>query len=353
VSVLQELLTTALGNGASDVHLVVGLRPLFRIHTALQPAENFPVMTAEHTEAFVRDMLGERRFAELAERRDYDFSTQVEGLGRFRVNAHYQKNTLGVAFRAIPSTVPPLESLNLPAVAERLVELPRGLVLVTGPTGSGKSTTLASMIDAMNQRFDHHVITLEDPVEYELTSRRCVIEQRETGDDVTSFASGLRHALRQDPDIILVGEMRDLETTQAAITAAETGHLVLSTLHTQNASQTVERIVDIFPADQQDQIRSMLANTLQAVISQVLFRRADKPGMVPACEVMLCNSAVRNCIRENRIHEIPNIIATNRAHGMCPLDESIRVLYFNGQISKQQALARATRPDLLSQAMSA
>jgi twitching motility protein PilT len=234
-----------------------------------------------------------------------------------------------------------------------MVDLPRGLILITGETGSGKSTTLAAMIDAMNQRYKYHVITLEDPVEYQLRSNKCVIEQRELGSDVPSFASGLRHALRQDPDIILVGEMRDLETTSAAITAAETGHLVLSTLHTQNASQTIERIIDIYPAEQQNQIRSMLSNTLQAVLSMVLFKRTDKPGMIPAVEVMVCNAAVRNCVRENRIHEIPNIIETNRALGMCSLDESIKALYFNGYISREQALSEAARPELLNRALSA
>ena len=353
MGVLEQLLTDAVNKGASDVHLVAGMKPLFRIHTVLKPSESYPALSPAHVEAFVREMIGEKRFQQLLERRDLDFSTQIEGLGRFRVNAHFQKGTIAVAFRAISNKVPPLATLNLPAVVERFIELPRGLLLVTGPTGSGKSTTLASMIDAMNQRFDHHVITLEDPIEYELTSNTCVIEQREVGGDVAGFASGLRHALRQDPDIILVGEMRDLETTAAAISAAETGHLVLSTLHTQNAAQTIERVIDIYPADQQDQIRSMLSNTLQAVVSMTLFSRSDRPGMIPACEVMICNSAVRNCIRENRIHEIPNIITTNRASGMCPLDESIRMLVFNGHISQQQALARASRPDLLSQALSA
>jgi len=209
------------------------------------------------------------------------------------------------------------------------------------------------MIDAMNHRFEHHVITIEDPIEYLLKWDKCVIEQRELGSDVPSFGSGLRHALRQDPDIILVGEMRDLETTSAAITAAETGHLVLSTLHTQNASQTIERIIDIYPAEQQNQIRSMLSNTLQAVVSQVLFKRNDKSGMVPACEVMVCTPAVRNCIRENRIHEIPNIIETSRAMGMCTLDESIKTLCLNGHITREQALTQASRPDSLNRALCA
>ena len=353
MSFLEDILTLGLESKASDVHLVPGLAPLFRIHTVLKPVEGYEPLTPEQTDGFVQDMLGPDRYAQFCKGRDFDFSTEVGTLGRFRVNAHFQRQTVGISFRAISSNVPPLADLSLPPAVESFVDLPRGLVLVTGQTGSGKSTTLAAMIDAMNQRREGHVITLEDPVEYELRSNRCVIEQREVGQDVTSFASGLRHALRQDPDIILVGEMRDLETASAAITAAETGHLVLSTLHTQGAAQTIERIIDIYPAEQQDQIRSMLANTLQAVITQVLFRRCDRDGMVPACEIMVCNSAVRNCIRENRIHEIPNIIETNRALGMIRLDESIKGLFFNGWISQAQALARATRPDLLQQVLSA
>ena len=229
----------------------------------------------------------------------------------------------------------------------------RGLVLVTGDTGSGKSTTMASIIDAMNKKYRKHVITLEDPIEYMLTSNKCAIEQREIGDDCPTFASGLKHALRQDPDVILVGEMRDLETTSSAITAAETGHLVLSTLHTINASQTIERIIDIYPTGQQNQIRSMLSNTLKAVISQTLLKRTDVPGMIPATEVMLCTPAVRNCIRENRIYEIPNVIETSRGLGMQTLDTSIGQLYFNGQISREDALAHAANPEKLDRALCA
>jgi twitching motility protein PilT len=353
VDILQELLTKGLKAGASDVHIVPGLPPLFRIYTVLQPAPGYSAVTPAQSEQFARTLLGAKRFERLEARRDIDFSTEVPSLGRFRVNAHYQRDAVAIAFRAIPTEVPALSSLNLPPVVETLVDLPRGLVLVTGQTGSGKSTTLAAMIDAINHRYPEHIITLEDPVEYELRSDKAVIEQRELGSDVPDFASGLKHALRQDPDILLVGEMRDLETTSAAITAAETGHLVLSTLHTQSASQTVERIIDIYPAEQQNQIRAMLSNTLQAVISMVLFRRADIPGMIPACEVMICTPAVRNCIRENLIHEIPNIIETNRAVGMCTLDESIKTLVLNGRVSRQDALSQAVRPETLRRVLSA
>jgi twitching motility protein PilT len=284
---------------------------------------------------------------------DVDFSYEIPDLARFRVNVHKQRGQIGLAMRAIKTAVPPMRDLNLPEVISRLTYLPRGLVLVTGDTGSGKSTTLASMIQSMNERYRKHIITLEDPVEYSFVSDKCLIEQRELMHDMPSFSSGLKHALRQDPDIILVGEMRDLETTALAISAAETGHLVLSTLHTVNASQTVERVIDMYPGGQQNQIRSMLANTLQAVVSQSLFSRIDRPGMVPAVEVLLCTPAVRNIIREARTFEIPNVIDTNRQIGMVSLDNSIAELYFNGLISREDAIAQAAFPDKLERQLAA
>ncbi len=301
----------------------------------------------------LKHMAGEAQMKVFEKVKDADFSYEVPGVGRFRVNAHMQRQSVAIAMRAIKTEIPPFEALGLPDVVRRLTYLPRGLVLVTGDTGSGKSTTLAAMIDAMNKRYHKHIITLEDPVEYTLRSDKSIIEQRELGADVPSFASGLRHVLRQDPDIILVGEMRDLETTAAAITAAETGHMVLSTLHTVNAAQTVERIIDMYPADQQNQIRSMLANTIQAVVSQTLFKRIDKPGMVPAIEVMLATPAVRNLIRENRAFEIPNVIETNRALGMQTLDNAIAELYFNGMISREDAIAQAAFPEKLERMLAA
>jgi len=348
---LTELLRHAVKSQASDLHVVPAQPPIVEIHKSLQPLEGFEVIQPEDTVRMVKEMVGEEGYAKLNENRDWDFSHRIDGLGRFRVNAHYQRECIGIAFRTISPTVPSLETLNLPPVVQNLVNLPRGLVLVTGPTGSGKSTTLASMIDKMNQTQCRHVITIEDPVEYELKSNKCLIEQRERGSDVPTFASGLKHALRQAPDVIFVGEMRDLETTSAAISAAETGHLVLSTLHTQSASQTIERIVDIYPGGQQKYILSMLASTLQAVITQALFTRADQPGMIPALEVMVCKSAVRNCIRENRIHEIPNIIETNRQSDMCLLDDAIKTLVLNGLITSTQAMERANCPAKLAAAL--
>lgn len=343
---LIEMLKHAFESDASDVHLISGHVPMMRVHQVMVPMD-MPVLTPELVRSMVEYMASKEAFAKFEQIKDSDFSFAAPGLARYRVNAHMQRGTAGIAMRAIKTKVPPLAALNLPEVIARLTYLPRGLVLVTGDTGSGKSTTLAAMIQAMNERYRKHIITLEDPVEYAFTSNRCLIEQRELGADMPSFASGLKHALRQDPDIVLVGEMRDLETTALAISAAETGHLVLSTLHTVNASQTVERIIDMYPAGQQNQIRSMLANTLQAVISQTLFSRIDKPGMVPAVEVLLCTPAVRNLIRENRSFEIPNVIETNRALGMCSLDTAIAELYFNGMISREDAIAQAAFPDKL------
>jgi twitching motility protein PilT len=343
---LQQILKAAYDGDASDVHLIAGHPPVTRVNQVMAPMD-MPVITPQIARQFFEQMAPKESQDIFERQKDADFSYEVPALARYRVNAHLQRGAVGLAMRMIKTKVPPLSALNLPEVIARLTYLPRGLVLVTGDTGSGKSTTLAAMISAMNERYRKHIITLEDPVEYTFKSDKCLIEQRELGQDLPSFASGLKHALRQDPDIVLVGEMRDLETTALAISAAETGHLVLSTLHTVNASQTVERIIDMYPAGQQNQIRSMLSNTLQAVVSQTLFSRIDKPGMCPAVETLLCTPAVRNLIREARTFEIPNVIETNRAIGMSSLDSSIAELYFNGMISKEDAIAQAAYPDKL------
>ncbi|MBX3362682.1 MAG: PilT/PilU family type 4a pilus ATPase [Phycisphaeraceae bacterium] len=343
---LHTILKMAYEADASDVHLVAGHPPVMRVHQVITPMK-MPVITSEDAEQMLDQMAPPEARATFDKQKDADFSYEVAKLARYRVNAHKQRGAIGMAMRMIKTKVPPLAALSLPEVIARLTYLPRGLVLVTGDTGSGKSTTLAAMIQAMNERYRKHIITLEDPVEYTFQSDKCLIEQRELNHDMPTFASGLKHALRQDPDIVLVGEMRDLETTALAISAAETGHLVLSTLHTVNASQTVERIIDMYPGGQQNQIRSMLANTLQAVISQTLFSRIDKPGMIPAVETLLCTPAVRNLIREARTFEIPNVIETSRAIGMCSLDTSIAELYFNGFISREDAIAQSAYPDKL------
>ncbi len=340
---IKAILAKAVEARASDVHINVGMQPMLRKNTELISMD-FPVLTSSEVKEMLISMVGQKRFEEFEERRDLDFATTIDSGNRFRVNAHYQRDTIAISFRIIPDDIPVLDDLHLPPIVKEMTELPRGVVLVTGHTGSGKSTTLASMINVINKKMKKRIITLEDPVEYALENEMCMIEQREMGSDCTDFASGLRHVLRQDPDIIMVGEMRDLETTSATITAAETGHLVLSTLHTVNASQTVERIIDIYPPDQQGQIRTMLANTLQAIISQTLFRRIDTPGMVPAVEILLCTSAVRNCIRENRIYEIPNVLETSRRMGMQNMDSSIADLYFKGFVDRDEAIARSSNP---------
>src|SRR3954469_14848939 len=354
MSILNDILRNAVAAKASDIHFNVGLPPLFRIHTVVTRSD-FPIITPEGSLRLCKEIMcnNEKRWAAFEELRDSDFSYEIPGLARFRVNAHYQRSSIALAIRTINDKVRPIEQLFLPEIVHKLTHLPRGLILVTGGTGSGKSTTLAGMVDLINKREQGHIITLEDPIEYSFMSNKCSIEQREVGEDVPNFASGLRHVLRQDPDTILVGEMRDLETVGAAITAAETGHLVFSTLHTVNAPQTIERIIDVYPGDDQNQIRSMLANTLQAVISQTLFKRIDQPGMIPAVEIMLCTPAVRNCVRENRIFEIPNIIETSRALGMQTLDSSIKQLYVNGYISKDDAIAQAAHPEKLERALAA
>ena len=340
---VKTILSKAIEKKASDVHINVGMPPILRKNTELIDMD-FPVVSDKDAKEMVLAMVGPDRFKKFEDKRDLDFSTTIGDGHRFRVNAHYQRNTIAISFRVIPNRIPSVDELHLPSIVKELADLPRGLVLVTGHTGSGKSTTLAATIGLINTKFRKRIITLEDPIEYALENKMCMIEQREIGSDCPEFASGLRHVLRQDPDIIMVGEMRDLETTSSTITAAETGHLVFSTLHTINAAQTVERIIDIYPANQQNQIRTMLANTLQAVISQTLFKRIDEPGMVPCTEILLCTSAVRNCIRENRIYEIPNIIETSRRVGMQNMDISVADMYFKGYLDREEAIARATNP---------
>jgi len=340
---IKEVLAAAIENRASDVHINVGMPPVLRKDTELIDMDCAP-LTNQEARAMLQSMVGPEKMKRFDENRDLDFSTAIAGGHRFRVNAHYQRDTVALSFRVIPNQVHSIDDLHLPPIVKELTDLPRGLVLVTGHTGSGKSTSLAAMIGLINSRYSKRIITLEDPVEYHLENEKCMIEQREIGSDCPNFASGLRHALRQDPDIIMVGEMRDLETTSFTITAAETGHLVFSTLHTINAPQSIERIIDIYPAGQQNQIRTMLANTLQAVISQTLFRRVDQPGMVPCTEILLCTSATRNCIRENRIYEIPNIIETSRRLGMQSMDNSIAEMYFKGFLDRDEAIVRSSNP---------
>ena len=347
---IEGILSAASENGASDIHLVTGEPPVIRVDTGLVRLDQ-PVLEAKELNELLATMLNDNQQATLDEQKDVDLSWATASC-RYRVNVHIQSGTPAIAMRTVKTKIPPLDSLNLPPAIAPLAELPRGLVLVTGDTGSGKSTTLASLLQQINMTKSRHIITLEDPVEYVFNSERCLVEQRELGRDMPSFASGLKHALRQDPDIILVGERRDLETTSLAISAAETGHLVLSTLHTVNASQTVERIVDMYPANQQSQVRSMLANTLKAVISQTLLPKIGG-GMVPAVEILLCDPAVRNIIRESRTFEIPNVIETNSRKGMVTRDASISSLVFNGLVERDIAIANSTDPQRLQMTLAA
>jgi twitching motility protein PilT len=343
----RTILARAVETDASDVHINAAMPPVLRKNTELI-VMNLPPVTDEDASRMVLDMIGPERFKEFEAKRDADFSARLDVGSRVRVNAHYQRDTIAISFRIVPHKIPAIDDLNLPPIVKELADLPRGLVLVTGHTGSGKSTTLAAMVGLINLKHKKRVITLEDPIEYTFKNNQSMVEQREVGLDCPDFASGLRHVLRQDPDIIMVGEMRDLETTSSTVTAAETGHLVFSTLHTINASQTVERIIDIYPANQQNQIRAMLANTLQAVISQTLFRRVDQPGMIPCVEILLCTSAVRTCIRENRIYEIPNIIETSRRFSMQSMDHSITEMHSRGFIDREDAIVRSTNPSKMA-----
>ncbi len=348
---ITSILAEAVTREASDVHINVGMQPIIRVNTELVEMD-FPIISNDDARDILLSLIGQDKFDKFEQAKDFDFSTSITDPNqRFRVNAHYQRDTIAIAFRLISDTVPSIEELNLPEKIKEFADLPRGLVLVTGHTGAGKSTTLASAIGLINKKYRKRVITIEDPIEYWLVNDMCMIEQREVGSDCPDFATGLRHILRQDPDVIMVGEMRDLETTSFALTAAETGHLVFSTLHTPNASQSIERAIDIYPANQQTQARTMLANALQAVVSQTLFRRIDEPGMVPGTEILLCTAAVRNCIRENRIYEIPNIIETSRRFGMHTMDNSIAELCLDGYIDKEEAVLRSNNRAKMEKAL--
>ncbi|PXW90034.1 twitching motility protein PilT [Streptohalobacillus salinus] len=333
---LKDLLTLAFRKNASDIHITVGSVPIFRIDGRLIPHKG-DVLKPEDTKQLARTLVNDEMWERFMVERELDLSHGIAGVSRFRVNMFYQRSNISIAFRVIPTTIPKIDDLNLPPVLKDIAAKPHGLVLVTGPTGSGKSTTLASMIDYMNEHMNKHIITLEDPIEYLHNHKQSIIDQREVGFDTTSFQKGLRACLRQDPDVILVGEMRDLETIQTAITAAETGHLVLGTLHTQNASSTMDRIIDVFPAHQKDQIRILLANVLEATVSQRLFPRAQESGRVAATEILINTPAVKNLIRNEKMHQIPNTMQTSKDQGMHTLEMDITSKVREGLISPKDA----------------
>jgi len=341
---LIELLCIGIDKNASDVHLTVGLPPTFRIDGQLVSLIE-DKLTPDDTLDLVKQALDEKRLNKLNEDGEIDFSYSIPSVGRFRVNVFKQRGTYAMVLRIIPLDIPLMNELGIPPVVNELSRLPRGLILVTGPTGSGKTTTLASIINKINTERRCHIITLEDPLEYLHKHKKSIVNQREIGSDTHSFANGLRGALREDPDVILVGEMRDLETISIAITAAETGHLVLSTLHTNGAAKTIDRIVDVFPPYQQQQIRVQLSAVIEAVISQQLLPKATGSGRVAAHEIMLATPAIRNLIREGKNHQIDTSIQTSGALGMQTMDTSLINLYKRGAITKETAISQAYNMD--------
>lgn len=349
---LDDLLIEVIQRGASDLHITVGVPPFFRVDGQLRPG-NYERLTPNLTQRLVYDIMTDEHTQRFESTYELDFSYTLGRQARFRVNVYRDKGTVASAYRLIPAKVPTIRDMGLPPILEDLSRRPRGLILVTGPTGSGKSTTLAAMINQINTERSVHIITIEDPIEYLHSHRYCIINQRELGQDTRSFANALRAALREDPDVILVGEMRDLETIEAAITAAETGHLVLATLHTNSASQTVDRIVDVFPTGQQQQVRLQLSNSIEAVVSQQLLPRAGTPGRVCAMEIMLANAAIRNLIRENKAHQINSTISTSANIGMITMDKCLRDLFLSGNITYEEALNRAMNLEELKKLIAA
>jgi twitching motility protein PilT len=343
---IDELLEIVVDKNASDLHISVGIPPVIRVDGELR-AINYTQFSDLISQRMVYDILTDEQIQKFESTYELDCSYALGKRARFRVNVFRDRGTVAAALRLIPARIPTVRELNLPLVLEDLARRPRGLVLVTGPTGSGKSTTLAAMIGLINTETSKHIITIEDPIEYLHTHKRSIINQRELGQDTKDFQIALREALREDPDVILVGEMRDLETMRLAITAAETGHLVFATVHTNNAAQTVDRIVDVFPVGQQEQIRIMLSNNLEAVVSQQLLPRAGMPGRIAAIEIMIASAAIRNLIREAKAHQITSVIQTSAHVGMQTMDQCLRDYYQRGLITYEEALSRAMNVDEL------
>jgi len=338
---ISELLTLTRDLDASDLHLTVGVPPTVRVNGFLSKLE-YPELTENDAYDMLYSILNNEQKKKFEELKEIDFSIEIVNVARFRVNIFQHRRGIGGAFRLIPERIKTLEELGLPPSLEEFSKKPKGLVLITGPTGSGKSTTISSLIDIINKNQRLHIITIEDPIEFIHQHKNCIIDQREVGMHTNSFAYALRSALREDPDVILVGEMRDLETISMAVTAAETGHLVFSTLHTNSAAETVERIIDVFPSHQQRQIRVQLAESLQAVISQTLLPNIDQSGRIPVVEIMKATPAIKNIIREERIHMIPATIQGSKQLGMQTTDQSLRELYHNHIIDRETALTKAT-----------
>ena len=341
---ISDLLAFSVKNKASDLHLSSGLPPIIRVHGDVRKM-NLPALDHAEVHAMVYEIMNDGQRKIFEETLECDFSFEIPNVARFRVNVFHQNRGAGAVFRTIPSVVLTLDELKAPKIFKEIAETPRGLVLVTGPTGSGKSTTLAAMVDYVNENDYGHILTVEDPIEFVHTSKKCLINQREVNRDTHSFANALRAALREDPDVILVGEMRDLETIRLALSAAETGHLVFGTLHTSSAAKTIDRVVDVFPAAEKEMVRSMLSESLRAVISQTLCKTKDGEGRVAAHEIMIATPAIRNLIRENKVAQMYSAIQTGKNVGMQTLDQSLQALVSHGIISESEARKKSANKD--------
>jgi twitching motility protein PilT len=348
-----EVLHRMVAAGASDVHLSAGFPPAIRDKGRIVPLEGMPRVTPQQTREVIYSILNDDQRKRFENNQQLDFAYAIPGVARFRVNCFMQRGSVSAAFRLVPHEVPSLDSLGVPQVLRELTQKPRGFVLVTGPTGSGKSTTLAAMIDVINSEREDHILTIEDPIEFLHRHKHSIVNQREVGTDAPDFSLGLRAALRQDPDVILVGEMRDLETISTALTAAETGHLVFATLHTQSTSQTVDRIIDVFPSTQQGQVRTQLSIALQGIVTQQLLPTADGRGRVVACEVLIPTPAIRNLIREGKTHQIYAALQTSGAVGMQTMDADLARLVNEGRITRKLAEQRAAVPEELKRLLGA
>ena len=342
-----DVLTRMVEVRASDVHLTPGFAPAIRVRGRISPMDDLPPLSQQQTREVIYSILNNDQRKRFENEQQLDFAYMIPGVARFRVNCYFQRGAVSAAFRHIPQQIKTLEELSLPTVLEDFTRRPRGFILVTGPTGSGKTTSLAAMLDLINREREEHILTIEDPIEFMHRHQKCIVNQREIGTDAATFSTALKSALRQDPDVILVGEMRDVETMSTALTAAETGHLVFATLHTQSTAQTIDRIIDVFPAEQQRQVRMQLSVALQGIVTQQLLPSADGAGRVCACEVLVPTPAIRNLIREGKTHQIYSAIQTSGSTGMQTMDAHLAQLVRQGRINRQLAESRAAVPEEL------